>query len=86
MISCNRGEIKISGSKTTIMSELACLLSAFSDADDNGHQILTEDEFAECMKLAKMSSNDIAEESKKMMKEMSPEQILRAMFRTVADM
>ena len=83
MISCNKGEISIRGSKATIMAELTSLMHSLIDDDD---QILTEEELDHCVEMAKMSRNDIDDDIKKMVDEMSPEQLIKALLGILADL
>ena len=86
MISCDKGEISIRGSKTVIVSELTCLIHYLILLEDEDGQILTEEELDHCVKMAKMSHNDIDDEIKKMVDEMSPEQLIKALLGTFADL
>lgn len=84
MISCDKGQITIEGRKTTIMAELTSLVRAL--IEDDGEQVLTEEELDKCIDLAKMSDEEIDDGIKSMAVKMSPEQLLGALFDTLADL
>lgn len=84
MISCDKGQIKIEGRKTTIMAEFTSLAHAL--IDDDGEQVLTKEELDKCVDLAKMSDEEIDDDMKSMIDSMSPEQLLGALLGTLADL
>lgn len=83
MISCDKGEIRIEGRKNTIMAEFTSLVRAL--IEDDGEQVLTEEELDMCVDMAKMSDEEIDNGIKSMADKMSPEQLLRALFDTLED-
>lgn len=84
MISCDKGQIKIEGRRTTIMAEFTVLVRAL--IDDDGAQVLTKEELDMCIDTAKMSKEEIDNDIKSMVDKMSPEQLLRALIGTLEDM
>ena len=83
MISCDTEQIKIEGRKTVIMAELTSLVHAL--IEDDGEQVLTEEELDKCVDLAKMSDEEIDNGIKSMADKMSPEQLLRVLIGTLED-
>lgn len=84
MISCDKGELKFSGSKSTLMAEFTCIVHAF--INDDGEQVLTEEELDMCIDIAKMSNEELDDGIKFMVDKMSPEQLLRALIGTLEDL
>ena len=84
MISCDKGQIKIEGRRTTIMAEFTALVHAL--IDDDGKQVLTKEDLDMCIDIAKMSEEEIDNGIKSMVDKMSPEQLLRALIGTLEDM
>lgn len=83
MISCDKGQIKIEGRKTSIMAELTRLVHAL--IEDDGEQVLTEEEVDMCIDMAKKSDEEIDEDTESMINKMSLEQLLRALIGTLED-
>lgn len=83
MISCDKGQIRIEGRKNTIMAELTSLVHAL--IEDDGEQVLTEEELDVCIDLAKKSEEEIDDGIDSMIDKMSPEQLLRALIGTLED-
>ena len=83
MISCDKGQITIEGYKPSIMAELTSLVHAL--IEDDGKQVLTEEELDKCIDMAKMSDEEIDDDIDSMIDEMSPEQLLRALIGTLED-
>lgn len=81
MISCDKGQIKIEGCKTSIMVELTSLVHAL--IEDDGEQVLTEEEVDMCIDMAKKSDEEIDEDMESTINKMSPEQLLRALIGTL---
>lgn len=84
MISCDKGQIKIEGHKTSIMAEFTSLVHAL--IEDDGKQVLTEEEVDRCIDMAKMSKEEFNDDMKSMIDKMSPEQLLGALLGTLADL
>lgn len=84
MISCDKGQITIEGYKTTIMAELTSLVHAL--IEDDGEQVLTEEEVDMCVDLAKKSDEEIDNDIKSMASKMSLEQFLGTLFDTLEDL
>ena len=84
MISCDKGQITIEGRKTEIMAELTSLVHAL--IEDDGEQVLTEEELDKCIDMAKMSDEELDDGITSMADKMSPEQLLGALFDTLADL
>lgn len=61
MISCDKGEIRIKGTKSDIKAELSCLLRALVVHGS----ILTKDDLNTCMKFVDLTDKEIEEETKK---------------------
>lgn len=83
MISCDKGQITIEGRKPAIMAELTSLVRAL--IEDDGEQVLTEEEVDMCVDVAKKSEEEIDEDMNSMINKMSPEQLLRALIGTLED-
>lgn len=84
MISCDKGQITIEGCKSSIMAEFTSLIHAL--IEDDGEQVLTEEELDMCIDTAKMSEEELENDIKSMAGKVSPEQLLRALIGTLADL
>lgn len=66
------------------MAEFTSLAHAL--IDDDGEQVLTKEELDTCIDMAKMSEEELDDGIKSMADKMSPEQLLGALFDTLADL
>ena len=85
MISCDKGQIKLRGSKSNLMAEFTCIVNTLLGNDD-GKPVMTDEELDKCIDMAKMSDEELDDGIKSMADKMSPEQLLGALFDTLADL
>lgn len=81
MIKINEDEIGIEGSKVIIMAEFTHLCNVLlHEKSDDGEPMFTAEDFDLCVKTAKLTREEFAEEFMKSMEETTPEQFLAALL------
>lgn len=81
MIKINEGGIGIEGSKITIMAEFTHLCNVLlHDKSDDGEPMFTAEDFDLCVKTAKLTREEFAEEFMKSREKATPEQFLAALL------